>query len=107
VKRKPKRFAASGAEQVILYQIAIDSRASQNGSMKTASTCCGKRGGNLISITAIDMLAVRRGRMILMAGRDACPPLPVGPFYVKECSLHGFVMFKAHADRNADRPPTT
>jgi NADPH2:quinone reductase len=39
-----------------------------------------------------------RGRIILMAGRDARPPFPVGPFYVKECSLHGFVMFKASAD---------
>jgi NADPH2:quinone reductase len=38
-----------------------------------------------------------RGRMILMAGRDARPPFPVGPFYVKGCSLHGFVMFKATA----------
>ncbi len=36
-----------------------------------------------------------RGRIILMAGRDARPPFPVGPFYVKGCSLHGFVMFKA------------
>lgn len=36
-----------------------------------------------------------RGRILLMAGRDARPPFPVGPFYVKECSLHGFVMFKA------------
>lgn len=36
-----------------------------------------------------------RGRIILMAGRDARPPFPVGPFYVKGCSLHGFVMFNA------------
>jgi NADPH:quinone reductase len=36
-----------------------------------------------------------RGRIVIMAGRDARPPFPVGPFYVKECSLHGFVMFKA------------
>ena len=36
-----------------------------------------------------------RGRVVLMAGRDARPPFPVGPFYVKGCSLHGFVMFKA------------
>ncbi|MCL5096887.1 MAG: NADPH:quinone reductase [Candidatus Omnitrophica bacterium] len=34
-----------------------------------------------------------RGRMILMAGREARPPFPVGPFYVKGCSLHGFAMF--------------
>lgn len=39
-----------------------------------------------------------RGRMILMAGRDARPSFPVGPFYVKGCSLHGFVMFKATAE---------
>jgi NADPH2:quinone reductase len=38
-----------------------------------------------------------RGRIILMAGRDARPPFPVGPFYVKGCSLAGFVMFKATA----------
>ncbi len=38
------------------------------------------------------------GRLILMAGRDARPPFPVGPFYVKGCSLHGFAMFKASPD---------
>ncbi len=45
----------------------------------------------------VSMLA-ERGRIVLMAGRDARPPFPVGPFYVKGCSLHGFVMFKATAD---------
>jgi len=35
------------------------------------------------------------GRMVIMAGRDARPPFPVGPFYVKDCSLHGFAMFNA------------
>jgi NADPH:quinone reductase len=39
-----------------------------------------------------------RGRLVIMAGRDARPPFPVGPFYVKGCSLFGFVMFKASAD---------
>ena len=43
---------------------------------------------------ALGMLA-QRGRMVVMAGRDAKPAFPVGPFYVNECSLHGFVMFKA------------
>jgi len=47
--------------------------------------------------TAIGYLA-ERGRMVLMAGREARPPFPVGPFYVKECSLHGLVMFKASPD---------
>ncbi len=36
-----------------------------------------------------------RGRMVLMAGREARPPFPVGLFYVKGCSLHGFAMFNA------------
>jgi NADPH2:quinone reductase len=36
-----------------------------------------------------------RGRMILMAGREARVPFPVGPFYVKGCTLKGFVMFLA------------
>jgi NADPH2:quinone reductase len=36
-----------------------------------------------------------RGRMVVMAGREARPVLPVGPFYVKDCSLHGFAMFNA------------
>jgi len=43
---------------------------------------------------AVEVLA-GRGRMVLMAGRDARPEFPVGPFYVGELSLHGFVMFKA------------
>jgi NADPH2:quinone reductase len=36
-----------------------------------------------------------RGTLVLMAGRDARPPFPVGPFYVKECKLTGFAMFQA------------
>src|SRR5205814_5748984 len=43
-------------------------------------------------------LLARRGRMIVMAGREARPPFPVGPFYVKDCSLHGFAMFNATAE---------
>ena len=46
---------------------------------------------------AVSSLAAR-GRMIVMAGREARPPFPVGPFYVKGCSLHGFVMFAATPD---------
>jgi NADPH:quinone reductase len=39
------------------------------------------------------------GRMVLMAGRDARPNFPVGPFYVKGCSLHGFAMFNASPEQ--------
>jgi len=45
----------------------------------------------------ITLLAMR-GRMIVMAGRDARPQFPVGPFYTKDCSLHGFAMFNATAE---------
>jgi NADPH2:quinone reductase len=44
----------------------------------------------------IPLLALR-GRMIVMAGRQARPTLPIGPFYVKECSIQGFAMFNASA----------
>lgn len=39
------------------------------------------------------------GRMVLMAGRTARPEFPVGPFYVKCCSLLGVVMFKMGAEQ--------
>jgi NADPH2:quinone reductase len=45
----------------------------------------------------VPLLSVR-GRMVLMAGREAKPVFPVGPFYVKDCSLHGFAMFNASAE---------
>jgi NADPH2:quinone reductase len=34
----------------------------------------------------------REGRIVVMAGLTARPPFPVGPFYVKGCSLHGFAV---------------
>lgn len=46
---------------------------------------------------AVPLLAMR-ARYVLMAGRDAKPVFPVGPFYVKDCSLHGFAMFNATAE---------
>jgi NADPH:quinone reductase len=36
-----------------------------------------------------------RGRMILMAGRDARPAFPVGQFYTRDCSIYGFAMFNS------------
>jgi NADPH2:quinone reductase len=50
--------------------------------------------------TILGLLA-DRGRIVLMAGRDARPPFPVGPFYVKEARLIGFVMFKASWEEQA------
>lgn len=45
----------------------------------------------------VDLMA-RRGRMIVMAGRQAQPIFPVGPFYVRDLSLHGYAMFNATPD---------
>lgn len=49
---------------------------------------------------AVAMLA-DGGRIVVMAGRDARPAFPLGPFYVKGCSLCGFVMFKASSQQQA------
>jgi len=38
------------------------------------------------------------GRLIVLAGRDATPSIPLGEFYVKQCVMRGFVMFKASSD---------
>jgi NADPH2:quinone reductase len=40
-------------------------------------------------------LMARRGRIVIIAGRQAQPVFPVGPFYVKDLALHGFAMFNA------------
>ncbi len=48
-------------------------------------------------LKAVDLLAPR-GRIVLMAGREARPVFPVGPFYIKGCSMHGFAMFNATPD---------
>jgi NADPH2:quinone reductase len=39
-----------------------------------------------------------RGRILLLAGRDARPPLPVGPLYTKDGRVLGLAMFNAPAD---------
>ncbi len=43
-------------------------------------------------------LLARRGRMVVMAGRQAQPVFPVGPFYTKDLALYGFAMFNATAE---------
>ena len=44
-------------------------------------------------------LLAKHGRMVVMAGREARPVLPVGSFYVKDCELHGFAMFNYSAEQ--------
>jgi NADPH2:quinone reductase len=47
-------------------------------------------------VKAVELIKPR-GRMVVMAGRESRPVFPVGPFYVKDLSLHGFAMFNASA----------
>ena len=39
------------------------------------------------------------GRLIVMAGRDAKPVFPLGPFYTRDARMLGFAMFNAPADQ--------
>ena len=43
----------------------------------------------------------KRGRIVLMAGRNAAPTLPVGPTYVNDLRFIGFAMFNASAAEQA------
>ena len=45
----------------------------------------------------IDLMAPG-GRIVVMAGRQARPAFPNGPFYLKGLSLHGFAMFNITAE---------
>jgi len=46
---------------------------------------------------ALKHLAMR-GRIVVMAGRDAKPTFPIGPFYTRDARVYGFAMFNAPAD---------
>ena len=85
-----------GADEVILYksqnEVEETQRLAPEGVNVFWETLREPSFDNIVAVMA------ERGRIVLMAGRDARPAFPVGPFYVKGCSLHGFVMFKASAD---------
>ena len=90
---KAERCLRLGADQVINYK---------QDDVATEVRNFAPEGVNAIWETQrepdFDLLVgclAERGRIVIMAGRDARPAFPVGPFYVKSCSIHGFVMFKA------------
>lgn len=86
---------ALGAEPVINYQTedVLQQVAAQ---VPAGVDLWWETGRNIDLDLAIGALG-QWGRLILMAGRDARPEFPVGPFYVKCCRLLGFAMFKAPA----------
>lgn len=90
---KCNRVRALGADVVINYNAESIGDAVKREASKGVNVFWETRREPDFDL-AVELMAPR-GRMILMAGRDAQPVFPVGPFYVKECSLHGFVMFKA------------
>lgn len=90
---KCERVRQLGADVVINYQTESIAEVVQREVPKGVNVFWETRREPDFDL-AVELMAAR-GRMILMAGRDAQPVFPVGPFYVKECSLHGFVMFKA------------
>lgn len=47
-------------------------------------------------------MMAKRGRIILMAGRNARPEFPIGPFYVKDLRIFGFAMFNATPEEQRD-----
>lgn len=85
-----------GADEVVLYkqQNEVDEtlKLAPDGVNVFWETVREPNFDNIVAVMA------QRGRIVLMAGRDARPEFPVGPFYVKGCSLHGFVMFAATAE---------
>ena len=93
---KAQRCSELGADQVINYKQADVAKAVAEFAPE---------GVNAIWETQrepdFDLLVsclAERGRIVVMAGRDARPSFPVGPFYVKCASIHGFVIFKASPD---------
>ncbi len=51
-------------------------------------------------------LMAKRGRIVLMAGRDARPEFPVGPFYVNDLRMLGFAMFNASPEEQRESAST-
>ena len=89
---KEARCRELGADLAINYRTDDVLKRSAH-SRRAAWTCSGRHCVNRTSTTS--SLLAERGRIVLMAGRDARPAFPVGPFYVKNCSMYGVAMFKA------------
>ena len=49
-------------------------------------------------LEAVVPLLATKGRVVVMAGREARPVLPVGPLYVRDASVLGFALFNYSAE---------
>ena len=92
-QEKAERCKELGADDVILYKEENETEAIARLAPEGVNVFWETlREPDLESI--VEVMA-ERGRIVIMAGRDARPPFPVGPFYVKGLHMFGFVMFKA------------
>ncbi len=93
-KAKADLCRAWGADHVIQYKsedvaAAIQMTTQQRGVDVWYET---QREQNFMMMVP---LMAKGGRMIVMAGRQAQPIFPVGPFYTRDLTLFGFAMFNA------------
>ncbi|MEV4442153.1 NADPH:quinone reductase [Streptomyces sp. NPDC049577] len=82
-----------GADVVIDYREPELARRIQDAAPGGVDIYLDTFGENDIPM-AVELLA-ERGRIVLLAGVEARPELPVGPLYKKDCSILGFVISHA------------
>lgn len=93
-----------GAVEVIDYRDPEAAQRIREVSAQGVDVHIDTAGGNDLT-SAVDLLA-RRGRIILLAGLRTRPVLPVGPLYLKDCSVLGFVISKASTGELAEAAGT-
>lgn len=84
---------ALGADEVIDYRDPELSQRIQAASPGGVNAYVDTAGENDLT-RAVDLLA-KRGRIVVLAGMRTRPVLPVGPLYLKDCSVVGFAISQA------------
>jgi NADPH:quinone reductase len=95
-EEKAKKARDLGADVVINYKTQDVA-----GAVKTYAPAGVNIWWEVLREPDFDMsisLLTMHGRMVVMAGRDARPSFPVGPFYSKSCSLYGFIILNSPAE---------
>ena len=101
----PKVITTAGSEEKVLVCKQLGANVAMNYKTDNVDEAIRKAAPNGVDVwwetlrehdleRTVGHLA-QGGRIIVMAGRDSTPRLPIGPFYVKDAALHGFAMFNA------------
>ncbi len=90
---KVAKARALGADHVINYKTQDVAEAVKNFAPRGVSVWL--ETARQPDFDKIISLLSPHGRIIVMAGRDARPEFPVGPFYSKSCTLFGFIVLSA------------